>query len=129
MFYISVILSWLLPANVVHATISDGILVKKDEIVKGVANISTALLEEDVDVNRVERYFTNQAWIKVKRLIEALKLRKSYFCGICRKAIDEGEETILCNCCMEWMHFTCCNIKKRPKIVYWFCCQCKNKAK
>ena len=70
---------------------------------------------------------------KAKKLAQKVKKQKLshvYLCGLCKKEVVEkptkfSEESIGCDKCPLWYHFTCVGIKEGHKIkCKWYCAKC-----
>ena len=84
----------------------------------------TARDEEMVDMHRVEKYFEKDAWLSVLKSRKE-KTRVDFVCSVCAKMIhDESKDSIACDRCPLWTHFTCASLKSRPKNRNWFCESC-----
>ena len=45
----------------------------------------------------------------------------------CSKALKDNQESIACDRCLLWYHFSCSSLSSKPKARNWFCKTCKNK--
>lgn len=91
-----------------------GHVIGKEDIRLQATSLSTALLDDNVEVNLIRRLFTPDGWLSVKGEITNLKKNVSYSCGVC--ATDVGQaESICCDCCLLWCHLTCSGLNKPPK--------------
>ena len=93
------------------------------EIVDDAANLSSALLDENVDIFQIKDKFTNDAWDKV---VDLYRRRKDlpWICPACHMQIAEFP-SVGCDSCLEWIHISCANLKKIPKTRFWYCGACK----
>jgi len=83
--------------------------------------------DENVDIDRVQKYFDKAAWLNVLAIAEKKKAI-GWTCAVCSKVInDECEDSIACDRCLLWTHFQCTSLKTRPKHRNWFCKSCKLK--
>ena len=64
----------------------------------------------------MQKYFSPDAWIELMNVLETVKKNAVWYCGACKKAIDDEKEN--------WFHFTCVSIKRNPKQTEWFCRSC-----
>ena len=99
----------------------------KDDILP-VGKISDTVRDEEiVDIHRVAKYFEKDAWLSVLKSTKE-KSRIDFVCSVCAKMInDESEDSIACDRCLLWTHFTCTSLKSRPKNRNWFCKSCRMK--
>lgn len=119
-----VILNWFVNPDVTLSAINDGKIIEPSVITKGPINISSAALEQDADLDRTERFFSTRAWRKISNLIN-LRRKHGYECFVCRKKLKDGDNTIRCDGCLQWGHFDCAGVKKKPKATFWYCSQCR----
>ena len=93
------------------------------EIVDDAANLSSALLDENVDIFQIKDKFTNDAWDKV---VDLYRRRKDmpWICPACHMQIAEFP-SVGYDSCLEWIHISCANLKKIPKTRFWYCGACK----
>ena len=82
---------------------------------------------ENVDINRIAKYFDKKAWLDILGILHK-KEQQKYSCSVCSSEIsDESQESIACERCLSWFHFSCTSIKSAPKKRNWFCSGCKIK--
>ena len=60
--------------------------------------------ESVVDVNRIEKYFTNKGWLTVLGAL-AKKRRFPWICPGCTKGIKTSQDSIACERCLNWYQF------------------------
>ena len=82
--------------------------------------------ESAVDVNRIEKYFVNEGWSIVLGAL-AKKRKFPWICPGCTKGIKTSQNSVACERCLNWYHFSCLSLQKKPKTKYWLCRNCKNK--
>ena len=82
--------------------------------------------ENNVDIHRVEKYFTNEAWEHILDLIAKSKKQGKWICPGCRRAIQR-EDSISCDQCLNWYHLHCTSLNNMPKKQNWFCRPCISK--
>ena len=75
---------------------------------------------------RIEKYCDEAAWMAVLKLIEKKKKCK-WTCSLCKKSINQNEESVACERCLTWVHLTCTKLKKLPKQSKWFFIGCRRK--
>ena len=116
------ILEWILPDNVVKQAL-DGKLIELEEIPTNASNLSTSLLDENVNCKMVGEYFTKSAWLKATHLIEQLQNDPNWICVVCQEDLSLSD-SIVCECCLVWYHFSCAGLCNKPKRAAWFCIFC-----
>ena len=90
----------------------------KDDILPVCIEIlDTVRDEEMVDIHRVEKYFEKDAWLSVLKSRKE-KTHVDVVWSVCAKMInDESEDSIACDGCLLWTHFTC-SPKNRPLLIH-----------
>ena len=66
--------------------------------------VSNVILDDLVDVNLVQFYFTTDAWLVVQDVIKRKKESNTWLCNFCQHDLSESE-SIVCEACLEWSHF------------------------
>ncbi len=121
-YYVLVILSWLLDQECIRPVLN-GKLVEEDMVECRPEKISNAIIDENVDIHLVRRYFSNDAWLLVQDVVRRKKETDVWTCAVCYHNLDQGE-SIICESCLEWHHFNCVGITRQPKSKNWFCRKC-----
>ena len=86
-------------------------------------HLPDAVLDENVDIHLIRRFFSNDAWLHVKDVTARKRCNPIYVCKVCRKDLDEFP-SIVCEHCLSWFHMKCVGLKDRPKARHWFCQNC-----
>ena len=116
------ILVWILLDNVVKQALHDK-LIEMKEVPTYASELSTSLLDENVNWKLVEKYFTKSAWSKVSGLIGQLQKDPNWICGVCQEDLSLSS-SVVCECCLVWYHFSCAGLNNQPKKAAWFCRFC-----
>ena len=85
--------------------------------------IPNGVLDKDVDVHLVQRFFSHDAWLLVEDVIKRKEEINVWTCSVCFHTIAEGI-AIVCESCLEWFHLNCVGLVTPPKCKDWFCRQC-----
>jgi hypothetical protein len=93
------ILSWLVSNDTVQLVLQ-GILIEMDVLA---LHLSPCLLDENVEIQLVQRYFTSEAWVAVSNAVGAMSAVVMYYCKICDLDTTD-DECIVCDACLCWMH-------------------------
>ena len=125
-FYLVVILSWLVDYNVAETALKGDELIEEENIECRPEKIPCSILDENVDVYLVRHYFTVDAWMLVEDVIKQKKEIDIWLCSVCQKDVH-CQQSIICESCMNWYHFTCVGLNKTPKRKNWFCKYCSFK--
>ena len=92
---------------------------------KPFAMLSDMLRDENFDIMRVEKYFSNEGWMT---FLESLERKSSckWVCSVCTKVITSNTDSLICERCLLWCHLPYGKLKKPPKAK-WFCKCCRRK--
>ena len=99
------------------------VLIEEEQVEVRLEYIPDAIMDENVDVNLIRRFFTTDAWLVVKDVVSRKKMDPVYMCKICSHDVHESI-SVACDHCLSWYHIKCLGLKKEPKQRYWFCRQC-----
>ncbi|XP_043271633.1 uncharacterized protein [Venturia canescens] len=133
------ILYWLADASLAKSALYEGRMIEKEEVETRPEKLSHALIDDEVNVAIVEKYFTNEAWQLIKKAIDSKKKQNVYHCGKCSVNLDDTVDSvdssvdgsiidkktsIGCDYCLIWYHLSCVSLKKKPKTKFWKCPKC-----
>ena len=108
-------LLWFVSKSEINSALA-GSLIEEEEVECRPEKISNAVLDENVDINLIRRFFTEDAWKVVEDVIESKKNSDTWPCKICYHDVHEsGQQSIFCEGCLEWYHFKCVGITSQPK--------------
>jgi len=120
-----VILQWFVEACDSDVVLSRKGLIKEDAVEILPERIPVSCLDDQVHLQSCKKYFTNDGWLAVENVVEAVKRNPLYYCGRCTSQIDDDQEnSIQCDSCLMWFHYKCANIRQAPKRKTWFCRTC-----
>ena len=123
--FITAMLSWFVDQCKMKLVLRKEKLIEENEVECRPERISNAILDQSVDVHLIRHYFTTDAWLIVQDVLQRKRDHHVWICQGCNHDLDEGEsEAIMCDSCLEWFHFGCVGIIKRPKLRYWYCRDC-----
>ena len=86
--------------------------------------ISTAVLEDAVDMSTLRRYFDGDAWLCVQQVLTEKEGRPCWICDVCEDDLAL-HDLICCDACLHWSHLKCLGKCRAPKSTYWYCSACK----
>lgn len=84
--------------------------------------VHSGIRDENVDVNLVRRFFSDDAWEAVKMVIDA-KNQESWSCNECNSNLED-HDSVMCDYCLTWSHLPCVGMQKKPKTKLWKCRVC-----
>ncbi|XP_047134668.1 uncharacterized protein LOC124812293 [Hydra vulgaris] len=87
-------------------------------------NLPSAFLNDGFTIDILKPYLTNLAWNSLQKSILQQKKLGVWNCPLCTLN-TASSESIECESCLEWFHFKCLSISKKPKKE-WFCDKCHN---
>ncbi len=109
------ILSWFVDSDIAASAI-DGEVIEINEVEVRPENVPASCLDENVCLQSCWKYCSEDAWLKITSVVEAIRVNPVWYCGSCTNPIlDETESSIVCDCCLMWIHFECLNLLQSPK--------------
>ena len=122
---------WFVDSPEIESAFKTGSLIEEHQIECHPEEVSNAILDENVDIHLVRRYLTNNAWKLIEDVVERKKDCDVWLCKICHHDLHDSnaEQSIICDSCLEWYHFSCAGVNTPPKMTYWFCRNCFAAAK
>ena len=118
------------PKSCVDRTMGDGLpLDEDDEIECRPAILPSICVDENINIFRIRKYFTDVSWSKVLKAIESKSNMKCY-CQVCERDLEEeeGSMSICCDGSLQWLHLCCAGLKAAPKQREWLCSSCRSTA-
>ena len=87
------------------------------------------LLDSNIDIYMVQKYFIRGAFMCLKTQLKALKDSAIWLCGTCHEDTAHHTQAVACDSCLTWHHAKCISSGNIPKARYWYCKHCKAAAK
>lgn len=123
---IRTMMKWLnINDNIINSCINNEHKVQVKDIDYNIERLQDSFMEEEIDINLLQPYFTNGTWRKFVKSVEAKKKKNVWICNLCNKICED--EAIFCNSCCCWFHKVCSSVNRKPKAKFWFCSNCQNK--
>ena len=117
-------LGWFVDIAISSAVLKDPTkLIQEEDVEIQPEHITNAVIDENVDVHLIRRFFTNDAWLQVADVIKQKRSNPVYVCKCCSHDLEESP-SIVCDHCLSWFHIQCVGLKQSPKSRYWFCRRC-----
>ena len=115
-----------------------GLFVESDSIEKALAglklgeelvevnpeNIKGCVRDKNMDINLIRQFFTTDGFTAVENVCK-VKGEQVWKCERCNNELA-SEQSVGCESCLNWYHYSCENLKNTPKCKYWYCKACKN---
>lgn len=125
-------LNWFVNNETVTKVLKTNHVIQEDEVETISDNISSAVLDKQMKINLMKKYFTADAWKIVEQVYETKKKLNEWECPSCKENLDttvDDEEkvqtSIGCDYCCEWYHLKCTGLKHCPHKTYWMCKKCE----
>ena len=97
------------------ACLSGKRLLSDDDVQSNIQLIpDTARDKENIDIDRVQKYFNDKGWLAVLNVLSK-KDDTKWCCSFCNKVISDDQESIACDRCLLWFHFSCTSLKKNSQ--------------
>ena len=118
-------LRWFVDEDVAEATYKSlgKKVVKGEDVETKPERVPNAVLDENVDLHLVRKYFLNDAWLVVTNVVHQKQRNPVYVCKSCYHDLHK-QPSIMCDHCLMWYHIQCTGLKHEPKAKYWYCCDC-----
>ena len=118
-------LRWFVEENIMEMAIKSlgKYLIEEEDVETKPERVPTAVLDENVDVHLIRKFFSNDAWLVVVNVVEQKQKNPSFICKCCYHDLHE-ESSVVCEHCLSWYHIKCVGLKQEPKARYWYCCDC-----
>ena len=114
---------WFVDESVVQRVMKTTQSILEDEVEVRPESLPDAVLDENVDVHLIRRFFTNEAWLVVMDAVEIKSCQPVHVCKTCFHDLHE-KPSVVCDHCLSWYHIQCTGLKQKPKSWYWFCGRC-----
>lgn len=122
-----IILECFVRPLIAKKAIENGKLISSDEVESNIHNIPDMVRDkENVDIYRIEKFFSRDAWLIVLATCEE-KNKSKWTCPGCTSSLKRGDESVACERCLQWYHMKCTSLNGLPKVKNWFCRKCKSK--
>lgn len=124
--YILVLLGWFVSKEDVNlAVMEPGYLIDEDSVEVMPENVVDGVMDENVDISLIEKYFTPDAWMLIEDVVTQKRRKRHFTCSCCSEALTEScQWVIACDHCLCWFHLNCVGLRKLPKTKHWFCRNC-----
>ena len=98
-------------------------LIEEEEVECRPDRVPDAVVDENVDVCLVRRHFSSDAWLLVEDVVKQKSEKMTWTCHACFHDLHT-KESVLCDRCLLWFHFSCVGLTRPPKSKNWFCRSC-----
>ena len=115
-------LKWLVDDEVLESALK-GELIEEESVECRPEVVPNAVLDENVNIFLIRKYFTNDAWLLVTDMLERKKEDPVWICRVCQHDLH-SEASLICELCLTWYHLKCVGLTRSPKRKNWFCRSC-----
>ena len=96
---------------------------KEEKVEQRPEFISSSCLDQNVCIETVRQFFTEDAWVALKAVVEVKRKIRRWVCHRCLQ--EASGETVACDSYLEWFHWDCVGFSKDYKARHWFCRECR----
>lgn len=116
-------LEWFVSPEDADEAIAGGSLLEEECVETRPEKVPNCCIDENVNLHHVKKYFTRDAWLIVLQILETKRHSCEWSCKVCDKDLEDTT-SIACDCCLEWYHLSCVNLRNAPKRKEWICRLC-----
>ncbi|CAN7938737.1 unnamed protein product [Ixodes hexagonus] len=119
------VLAWLVGDRDAGCAVDRGIRLDEDKVEMIPSRLPEAILDNQVDVDSVKKFFTADGWCAVSHVLEAKRKTIKWKCNACKDPLADAP-SVVCEACLCWYHQCCQNIKPSALATAqaWFCKKC-----
>ena len=119
-------LQWFVEESFATAALNNARqLIEEEKVEVCPDKLPDAVVDENIDVHLIRKYFTNDAWLLVMDVVQQKQQNPVFVCKYCFHDLHE-EPSIVCDHCLSWSHIRCVGLKRGPKSKHWYCCKCQD---
>ena len=117
-------LQWFVNVDVAISVLNNqNQLIEEDQVEARPEKLPDAVLDENVDVHLIRKYFSHDGWLLVNSVVQQKKINSTFVCNNCFHDADSSP-SIACDHCLLWFHMKCVGLAHGPNTKYWFCRSC-----
>ncbi|CAN8018517.1 unnamed protein product, partial [Ixodes persulcatus] len=119
------VLAWLVGHKDAGCAVDKGIRLDENKVEMIPSRLPEAILDNQVDVDSVKRFFTADGWCAVSHVLEAKRKAMKWKCNACKDPLADAP-SVVCEACLCWYHQCCQNMKPSAleTAQAWFCKKC-----
>ena len=95
-------LKWLVDDEVLESALN-GVVIEEESVVCRPEVVPNAVLDKNVDIFLIRKYFTNDALLLVTDMLERKKEDPVWICRVCQHDLH-SETSLICELCLTWYH-------------------------
>ena len=108
-----------------QSTCTKGVLLGEESVECVPEKIPSSALDDNVDINMIQKFFDVDGWLAVSAVYEARK-QLPWKCQQCNTNLEDSDPPIGCDSCLNWNRWRCVGLKTKPKRKFWFCKECSH---
>ena len=117
-------LEWFVDVKIAASTLKNpDDLIQEENVEVRPDKLPDGVLDENVDVHLVRRFFSQDAWLLVMDVVKQKQANPVYVCKYCLHDLGEAA-SIVCDHCLSWCHMKCVGLRQGPKMKHWYCRSC-----
>jgi len=116
-------LEWFVSPEDANGAVTGGDLLEEECVETRSEKVPNCCIDENVNLHHIKKYFTRDAWLIILQVLETKRQSCEWSCKVCDKELEETA-SIACDCCLEWYHLSCVNLRNAPKRKEWICRLC-----
>ena len=89
-----------------------------------ISQVPVRVTDENVEAELIKKFCTKAGWRAVLEMVTALKRQGKFDCEVCDDSDFTTRRSIVCDCCLNWYHFSCAGLTDTPRTKNWFCRSC-----
>lgn len=98
-------------------------LAGEDQVETIPSRVPETVLDEEVELDSVRKYFTDDGWLAVLDTVKTKKKNMKWRCNECRDLLGE-DLSVVCDLCFCWFHQVCSSLTSQDQNCPWFCQRC-----
>ena len=118
-------LRWFVEDSIVETAIKSlgKYLIDEEDVETRPERVPCAVLDENVDVHLIRKFFTNDAWLVVVIVVEQKQRNSNFIYKYCYHDLHKSS-SVVCEHCLSWYHIKRVGLKQELKVRYWYCHDC-----
>ena len=119
------VLEWFVGPDISTSALKDFQILTEIVVETDPNLVSSACMHKNVYIHIIRQFLDEDAWQCVISTYEQKLKIGLYTCFECKKSLATNEQSIMCDSCLEWNHYSCVRLRTAPKSKFWFCQTCR----
>lgn len=121
-----------LPANFTENILKGDYILELADLKKIAGNdpnkVPDTFMDCAVNLDVLKDVFRPAAFKHLQKLVTGKKKAGIFKCPLCNSRLDQGEEEVFCESCLQWFHVHCDPFRDQREPVNWYCSSCVNRC-